>query len=146
MRCSPESCKLEKLMRERKRLGNILLNLDMYDRWGHGSDSKMNTELQKWSDYQKQHDHVSTRIEKAVADAAPEAIEQWCDAHIELLETYIETMRKNEKQNSTHIYVAKEEKTGWKKVRREKSGYVQQNVFYVHYDPQLYRRFFGFEP
>lgn len=43
-RCPDEIIVMEKMLHRRRELNNILLNLDMYERWGYNNDPAMNKE------------------------------------------------------------------------------------------------------
>ena len=136
---------LEGLMARRRELSSILLNIDMYERWGNGSDDEMERVAADGHKYALEKDEILDRIEKTVARLrrdTPEAVAAWAKAHIELLEQCIT----RQKDDSTQVFVAKQERQQWEEVIGGSRTYVQENVYYVHLDRDLYQSLFGFDP
>ncbi|MCB1173976.1 MAG: hypothetical protein KDK39_10435 [Leptospiraceae bacterium] len=142
-RCSAAVRAIEKRQRRRFQLGNVLLNLDMYERWGHGSDKKMEAELQKADRYASESVQLEKEIrQKCQKLTGPDRI-RWAQAHQQLLQAYIDQLSTQADRAATEIYVAKEEIAAWQALARGEQDYVSQNVYYVHYDQQEYQAYFG---
>lgn len=144
--CLPETKALEAMQRKRFELGNILLNLDMYERWGHGSDPAMNLELEKANAYATEAGGLEKQITEKVKSLPMEIRKDWAAAHVKLLESFIAEKSADPKQNSTELFVAREEIDNWRKLAQGKIDYVSRNVFYVSYDREEYFSLFGFFP
>ena len=142
MKTSIGTRRLERLLLRRKELGSILLNLDMYERWGHGSDPDMNQEMERAPEYGRQIAKLESQLKVLSSKAKKEVIQEWADAHIALLQEFIDRMS-TQKNRSTHIFVAREEIAGWEQVRRREIPFVRQNVYYISCNPELYAKFFG---
>lgn len=144
--CLPETKALEAMQKRRFELGNILLNLDMYDRWGHGSDPAMNLELEKTGAYSAEASELEKQIAVKVASLPAEIRKDWAAAHGKLLQSFIAEKMADPKKNSTELFVAREEADNWQKLAEGKTNYVSRNVFYVSYDRDEYFSLFGFYP
>ena len=144
--CLTETKALEAMQKKRFELGNILLNLDMYDRWGHGSDPAMDLELQKAGAYATEASQLEKQIAEKLASLPPEIRKDWAAAHNKLLESFIAEKMADPKKNSTELFVAREEAENWRKLAEGKLNYVSRNVFYVSYDRDEYFSLFGFYP
>ena len=142
MKTSAATRKLEKLLLRRKELGSILLNLDMYERWGQGSDPEMNQELKRGPQYGRQTNQIESQIKALSAKAGDEVIREWANAHLALLQEFVDRMS-SQKKRSTEIFVAREEMQGWEKVKKREIAFVRQNVYYIAYDEDLYESYFG---
>lgn len=145
-----DAISLEKLCKERRRLGTILLNLDMYERWGQNSDKTLNQELEKAGEYGATAAEIDEKIAHSINALDDGVLEEWCDAHITLLNDFIE--RSGEKgasdrnrNSATAIFVASEEKIAWNELKQRKVSRVKQNTFYVKYDEDLFQLLFGFD-
>ncbi|MBV6492441.1 MAG: hypothetical protein LDLANPLL_00435 [Turneriella sp.] len=142
----PETKTLEAMQRKRFELGNILLNLDMYERWGHGSDPAMNLELEKMGVYSAEAEQLEKQITEKVKSLPLEIRKDWAAAHIRLLESFIAKKNADPEKYSTELFVAKEEMDSWHNLAQGKINYVSRNVFYVSYDREEYFSLFGFFP
>ncbi len=143
--CGRGARALERLLRKRRRLAEKLLNLDMYDRWGNRSVPALNRELLRAEEYGKKLSAVERELEKRSTEAGPEAVREWARAHLALLEDFV-SKRKGRKDQSTALFVARQELEAWRGVEERGTGFVDQNVYYIHYDESLYESYFGAKP
>lgn len=143
-------CTLERLLARRRRLGSQLLSLDAYDRWGARSTEEKAQAAEETRELQAARAQVTAELEAMVEQLRgrrPEAIREWALAHIELLEHFVASLgAEAEDKLSTERFVAERERDEWGEVRDGALPYVEENVFYVHLDPERYRQLFGFEP
>lgn len=78
---------------------------------------------------------------------SPGSVEAWADAHRGLLEAFIaEREREGDEVRTTEIFVAREERAAWGRVRDDELPYVNENNFYVSIGPERYRADFGIDP
>ena len=144
-RCSPAVCQIERLMKKRRRLSNILLNLDMYERWGGSQDSSMNAELSRAADYSVQNEQARQEIIQLAGRLSPADRRAWAEAHLALLQDFLADCRADGQNTSTEEFVAREESTGWQEVASGTADLVQQNIFYIRYKNELYQQYFGMD-
>ncbi len=133
---------LEKLLARKKELASLLVCLDGYSRWGGGSDEAWANGARTRAE---EHPRVTAQLEKKIAElkkSRPAAIVQWAEAHVAVLDDFLERVPKD----GTKAFVAREEREQWIDVREGKRDYVEENPVYVHPDPELYQRLFGFIP
>jgi len=132
---------LERLVVARRTAAAELLNLDMYDRWGHGSDPVMNKKMEQAAAIREIHTDAGKQLVAFVGTCRkeqPEAVEYWAKAHIELLQHFLLSA-----SDDTAVFVAKKELAAWQKVRDGQQDFVEENTFYVAADPELHRQLFG---
>jgi hypothetical protein len=143
-------CALERLLARRRTLASQLLSLDAYDRWGARTAEDRARVAEETRELEAERVEVIAELEALVEGLRrerPAAVREWALAHIELLEHYVESLGADaEDKLSTERFVAEQEADKWGQVRDGTLPYVEENVFYVHLDPTLYRQLFGFEP
>lgn len=118
-----------------------LLNMDMYDRWGHGSDPAMNKKMEQADTVRQTHSRATTELSSLVRryrTEQPKTIEYWVNAHLQLLQYFLQ---KN--TDSTARYVAEQEIAAWQALLAGKQDIVEENVFYVGSDAELHAKLFG---
>ncbi len=131
---------LERLLARRKQLCSLLISLDGYSRWGGGSDEDWANEAAKEA---AQHPQVTAKLQQKIDELKanhPEAIVEWADAHIAVLDDYLNRVA----EDSTEAFVASEERGQWLQVRAGKLDFVEENPVYVRPDHRVYQRLFGF--
>ncbi|HEX8792338.1 MAG TPA: hypothetical protein VF765_15395 [Polyangiaceae bacterium] len=143
----PRLVELERLLVRRYEAGAILLDVDMYDRWGaaHGSPEEQAEMADRGARANAERQEVSRELavrSRALRAEAPELIDAWCDAHEQLLTEFIASREDDERQR-TEKFVASEERDGWRRVRAGTSDFVEENTFYVRVDPRRRRELLG---
>lgn len=126
---------LETLLATIREVGAELLNLEMYERWGNGADADMNRALANAGEQHARCETARTQLASLVArlrSEDPRSVAAWADAHITLLERFLETCT-----DGTARFVATEEISGWTKVKQGSLAFVDENTFYVRCDPEL---------
>ena len=142
----PEAARaLERLLRRRRALSSVLLNIDMFDRWGPKEGEERDRNLAEGEAAQREHNEVTAALTKLATelqktDAA--AVAAWATAHLDLLDRFI-AERLEDPSQDTARYVAKEEHAGWQEVREGKRPFVDENCFYVSVDRDRHRAWFG---
>jgi ribosomal protein S18 acetylase RimI-like enzyme len=141
----PDLRDLERLVFALRDTLGILLNYDMYDRYGaqHDSDEGRAEHAAVATRAQRDHERLTRELSDLVArircdDAAK--IVQWAELHV----TYLRELPFD--ASSTEASVRDEECAAWSAVARGESAFVKENVFYVKIDPTRYAKIFGFEP
>ncbi len=138
-RVPPATVALERLLRERMRFGNNLLNLDFQERWGSvAQKARAAREARELDVEAKRVAAELAKLSRETRAREPEAIEAWAAAHIELLDRFMA-----DTDDDTARSVARRERAEWKEVAAGKLSYVKRNVFYVGYDEELARQLFG---
>ena len=138
----PQIRALEQLLARKKQLTSLGVSLDGYHRWGNGGDPEFEARATREL---AELPEVKQKLAAMVGDlkaSDPQILVEWADAHLALLEDYLERVP----EKSTEAFVAREERTKWRKVRAGKLDYVEENPVYVKPDPDVYERLFGFPP
>jgi hypothetical protein len=136
---------LERLLLRRHALNNILLNVDMFDRWGPKSGPEYEQMMADGAQAQGEQQEVTRRLAALSVETwqrDPDAIRAWATAHIDLLERFI-AGHAGDTQHDTAVFVAREEIAAWREVAAGARPYVEENVFYVRVDPLRHAEWFG---
>lgn len=151
----PDVKALETLLTRKRNAGSMLLDQDMWERWGaqHASDDERAARNASAAAADEEHRACVEALERAVAGLRttnPAVVAAWADAHDELLRGFIARNEVEAKANSssmaaTGVFVAGQEREGWSKVKRAELAFVDQNFFYISIDAADYARIFGFE-
>lgn len=143
----PSVTALERLLHQRRQCASAMLNLDMMDRWaGEGTAARASRE---YGPVAEEHRALTVAIEERVAElreSDPEAVEQWVDAHVRLLDRFIDSDLSDYTMADTARFVAREERDAWREVAAGERVFVDQNIYYVRRDPVLFEALFGFAP
>jgi ribosomal protein S18 acetylase RimI-like enzyme len=123
----------------------ILLDFDMYDRYGAQHDSEEGRAEHAAVATRASHDHerVTRELSDLVARIRLEdttKIARWAELHVAYLRSLPFVA------DSTEAFVRDEECAAWSAVARGEQAFVKENVFYVKIDPARYAKIFGFEP
>ncbi len=140
----PEAIALERLLIRRKDLAGILLNVDMYDRWGPKDGPEHAQMMADGAAAQRDHAAVTaelTALATATRAHSPDAMHAWAEAHIALLQRFIAAHP--DPSHDTARFVAQEESTAWHKVADGSLPFVDENCFYIHIDPTDHAEWFG---
>lgn len=146
----PHVAELETLLRTMRHAGGELLGLDAWDRWGsRGATDEERADFQHTVTTQraildKARDQLIDLVTQ-LRESSPDSVIAWATAHIALLESFA-AAREGEESRSTEVFVAREEIDSWRSVRRGERSLVDENVFYIHLDPDAYRAAFGIDP
>lgn len=137
---------LETLLARIRRSGGVLLNVDMWERWGagHASDDERARVAADAEAAAQDRREAARGLDALVARLrveAPDAVAAWADAHDALLAAFLEGCA-----DSTGRFVAEQERAAWAEVRRGERAWVEENVFYVSIDPARYRALLGIDP
>jgi hypothetical protein len=136
----PESsARLARLLISRKRQADAALSLDGYSRWGNNGRY----------DKKEQHEAMAAQIPEterrikagiaALRTTDPDALTHLIDGQIKLLDAIIATS-----EDSTSVFVAKEEREAWETVRAGRADFVAGNCHYIREDAALFEEIFGF--
>lgn len=141
---------LETLLARIRRAGGVLLNVDMWDRWGsaNASDEEKARVAADSLAAQRERSEAEQALAALVARLrveAPDALVAWADAHDAFLAAFIEGCPEGS-HASTARFVAGKEREAWAEVRSGKRAWVEENVFYVTIDRDRYRALFGIDP
>jgi hypothetical protein len=140
--CSPQACQIAQLLREGLRLGNISLNLEMYERWGGGNNAEMNEALKDNSHYEKSRQNALD-IKSAMQTAAADIRAEVATAYIFMLRHFLDKCEKAEYDTKTAQFVANKEIELWAQYQRSEIDFVDQNGYYINYEQPLFEAFFG---
>lgn len=137
---------LETLLRDIRRSGGALLNVDMWDRWGSASASdeeKARVAADSLTAQRERSEAVQglAALVARLRVEAPDALVAWADAHDAFLAAFLEGCA-----DSTGRFVAEKERAAWAEVRSGERAWVEENVYYVTIDPDRYRALFGVDP
>lgn len=136
---------LERLLVRRRELAVILLNADMFDRWGPKEGPECDAMMAAGAAAQKEHAEVTVQLRaQAIATGAdePDAVRAWAVAHVDLLERFIKACA-DDPDLRTSGGVAADELRGWREVATGASPFVDENCYYVRVDPAEHARWFG---
>ncbi len=134
----PRITALETLLARKRSLTSLGVSLDGYHRWGNGSDPAFEAEASRQL---AGRDAVISELKvltKRHRRQAPEVLEAWARAHIELLEDYLTRVD----DDSTEAFVAGKEMDSWREVAAGTLDFVEENPVYVKPDQETYRRLF----
>jgi hypothetical protein len=145
---------LETLLARKRRSGNVLLNIDMWDRWGsaHASAEERARYGAEADAAHRERSEAVQGLDALVARLrveAPDAIVAWADAHDAFLAAFVAGLPDGGAPGSTAStarFVAEQERAAWAEVRRGERAWVDENVYYVSIDPDRYRAAFGIDP
>ncbi|HMY12019.1 MAG TPA: hypothetical protein PKC74_10370, partial [Turneriella sp.] len=132
---------LERLLVTIRAAAAELLNMEMYERWGQGSDPAMNKKMEQGGSVRQLHTTAKTELARLVREyrtTQPTAVEYWANAHQELLQQFLLTIT-----DATARYVAEQELRGWQAVLEGRLDFVEENTYYVGPDPAMHARLFG---
>lgn len=136
---------LERLLRRRKELCNILVNVDGFDRWGPKDGAEAARIYAEGAAAQKEHDEVSRLLAARSAELwqrEPDTIRAWAAAHVDLLERFV-AAHAGDPSADTARFVAKQELGKWAEVARGALAYVDENCAYVSVDRARHAELFG---
>ncbi len=137
---TPSITKLETLLARKRQLCSIGVSLDAYMRWGNGSDPDFAAFAMKELEERPQTTKSLETLIDNIQRSSPETLVAWAEAHIALLEDYLEERVAGD---STAAFVAKRELQQWREVARGELRYADENPVHVKPDPELYERLFG---
>jgi hypothetical protein len=143
---------LETLLARKRRSGSVLLNIDMWDRWGsaQASDEERARYAAEADAALRERSAAVQGLDSLVARLrveAPDAIVAWADAHDAFLAAFIEGCPDAPGSHaSTARFVAAQERVAWAEVRRGERAWVDENVYFIAIDPDRYRALFGIDP
>jgi len=118
-----------------------LLNMDMYDRWGHGSNPAMNRKMEQAGAIRAAHSKARAELQNLVnryRENTPEAVEYWTKAHLQLLQFFSDKVT-----DATARHVTEQEVAAWQALLAGRQDIVEENVYYVGPDPDLHEKLFG---
>ena len=141
MSAPPAAVELERLNQTIRDAAAELLNMDMYDRWGHGSDPAMNKKMEQAGAVREAYSKAKTELPKLVnrfRKERPEAVDYWANAHLQLLQFFLQKVT-----DATARHVAKQELAAWQALLAGNQDMVEENVYYVGPDPELHEKLFG---
>jgi hypothetical protein len=140
--CSQQACQIGQLLREGLELVNVSLNLEMYERWGGGSDPVMNAALNDNSHYEKcRQNEVAAKA--ALKSALPDIRVEVATAYIFMLRHFLDKCEKAEYDTKTAQFVANKEIELWAQYQNSEIDFVDQNGYYINYEQPLFEAFFG---
>jgi hypothetical protein len=143
MRVPTETAELEALAKRIREASNLLLNADMFDRWGPKDDVEQREAIEREAAQAEASRRAAVeQIERRMTELRardPRPLEAWADAHVELLDEYLGRVA----ADTTEAFVARQEREQWLELRAGTRARVEQNIFYVRYDPALYLQLFG---
>lgn len=137
---------LETLLRTIRRAGAIMLDMEMFDRYGRAMASPEEVRQRDTDAARAIEDHrlataeLSALVERTRREA-PEVLAAWADAHAALLTAFLAHAT-----DATALHVARQELGQWAEVRAGTRGFVEENVYYIAIDRERYRALFGIEP
>lgn len=132
---------LERLLVTIRAAAAELLNMEMYERWGQGSDPAMNKKMEQGFSVRQLHTTAKTELARLVREyltTQPTSVEYWVNAHLQLLQHFLQNVT-----DSTARYVAEEETAAWRALLAGKRDIVEENTYYVHPDAELHAKLFG---
>jgi hypothetical protein len=141
----PEAIALERLLARRRELSNILLNVEMFDRWGPKDGPEAERIFAEGAAAQAEMSEVTAKLEALSRETwarDPELVRAWAEAHRALLESFVATYA-DDPARSTGCFVAREELETWREVAEGKRPYVDENCYYVSVDPERHEALFG---
>ncbi|MDY0059039.1 MAG: hypothetical protein RBU45_04460 [Myxococcota bacterium] len=133
---------LERLVSRRRALSQVLLSLDAYERWGHGSDPAFERQAQGAG---AEKERVTRELGARVASlrlAEPDAVARWAMAHVRIIDAFLAGATERQR---TEAYVAEQERTAWLELLAGARDFVAQNPAFDTADPAAYRAEFGFD-
>jgi hypothetical protein len=135
---------LERLLVQRKTLAGQMLYFDGFDRWGPKSGPEYDQMLSDATRINAESTRVTaelTALATRLQTEAPETMRAWAQAHIALLERFIEA--NPSEAAGTGRFVASGEIAAWREVEHGERLFVEENCFYIHIDPLAHHEFFG---
>lgn len=142
---------LETLLAQIRSAGNVLLNVDMWERWGaqHASaDERARMEAEA-ATATSQRAAARTALAQLVAATrrdAPDEVLAWADAHDAYLAAFLDDCAAKGEAAEVAASVATDERAAWGEVRAGTRDVVDENPFYVTLNAERYRALFGIEP
>ena len=127
---------------ERLDLQNMSLNLDMYERWGHGSDAQLNAILESGEHYRKVS-AVEAECRQLLAEADASTRAELAGAFIYMLAEFVKEAQAADYDTNTAQYVARQETQMWQNYINDPATRIDQNCYYLRYAPALKKAFFG---
>jgi hypothetical protein len=142
----PDVQALESLLARKREAGAVLLEHDMWDRYGsqHATSEEIAERTARAETAQREHAATIHKVEALVEKLRgtnPGAITAWAVAHEQLLAAFLATTT-----DDTARFVATGERAAWAEVARGERSFVDENYFYIKFDPARYRELFGFDP
>jgi hypothetical protein len=142
---------LETWMKRIRDAKNVLLNVDMWERWGaaHAEAEERATMATSAAEATRQLGEATAALETLVATTraeAPAALAAWVDAHDAYLAAFLDECASQGESADTAAFVARNERVAWEEVRAGARAFVDENGFYVTTSAERYRRLFGIDP
>lgn len=142
---------LETLLGKIRIAGGILLNYDMWERWGaaHASPEERAKMDAEFSVASRDHGAAKIALETLViatrADA-PAELATWAELHDLCLAAFLDDCTARGESEGTAAFVARGERAQWAEVRAGARSFVDENHYYVTMNAERYRRLFGLDP
>ncbi len=143
MQVSDSVLALERMLTRRRALAAVALDLDGYERWGHGSDPAFEQRARASVAELERVDAGLRSQVAALRDSEPQAISDWATLHIRLIDA---ALADASPEREVHRYVAQQERAGWQSVAEGGLDFVAENTYYRCIDEQQFRALFGFDP
>jgi hypothetical protein len=142
---------LDTLLGKIREAANVMLNIDMWDRWGSStaSDAERADKAADLATATRDQDAAKSALEALVTRTraeAPHEIEAWADAHDAYLAAFVTDCTTKGEADGTAAFVAAQERAAWAEVRAGTRAFVDENAFYVTIDAGRYRELFGLDP
>lgn len=137
---------LEKLLRQRRKLSAIALDLDGYERWGQGSDPTFARQAQQALDGRSELEAQLRREVAALRASDPDLVRAWAQAHIDLRQATLTAQPDVDADQAVRHHVAREEISAWQRVADGALDFVIENTAFPTCGPAGYRTRFGFDP
>ena len=142
----PDVQALESLLARKRVAGAVLLDHDMWDRYGsqHAASEEAAERTARAATAEREHAATVHKLEALVEKLRatnPAAISAWAAAHEQLLVAFLAATT-----DDTARLVATGEQAAWAEVARGERAFVDENYFYIKFDRALYRELFGFDP
>lgn len=138
----PEGSKrLESLVLLIRHATTELPDIEMYDRWGHGSDPVMNRKMQQAGTIREARANATAQLTELVRryrSEQPGALAYWANAHVQLLQHFLQNVT-----DATARFVAQKETAAWQALLAGTKDIVEENTLYARPDAGMHARLFG---
>lgn len=135
----PNAAALARLLVLQRTQSEAGLSLDGYDRWGHGGAYAEKEAHEELLAQRPETTRAVAKLVKRMRKTDPGGLDYFVRARLQLYDAFLARVD----PDSTEHFVGARERAGWEAFAAGGEP-VDENCFYVQFDPTLFERVYGF--
>lgn len=135
---------LERLAMRRRVVGQVMLSMDGYERWGRATPEDIEREMAKAGVEPGESGRLASeqvQLVERLRGSRPEVLRAWAEAHAHLREVFLASLPPE--ADSTARFVAAQERAALLAFADRGGELPEANTYYVHLDPAAHAAVFG---